>query len=147
TRAIVAAGSYAPQRKNYRPDCCPHQGAEEVSGVDEMVRAVRHQAAHGADWIKFYADYRVGPNGETVLTLSIVELRAGVDAAHSLGRPVASHATSNEGMLRSLLAGVDTIQHGYGGSPQVFALMKQKGTAFLPTLMAAKAISIYRGEY
>jgi imidazolonepropionase-like amidohydrolase len=50
-------------------------------------------------------------------------------------------------MLRSVLAGVDTIEHGYGGGPATFALMREKGIAFLPTLMAAKAISIYRGEY
>jgi len=147
TKAIVALGGYAPMRKNYRDDCCLAQGAEEASGVDEVVKAVRHQAAHGADWIKFYADYRVGPNGETVPTFSIDELRAGVDTAHSLGRPVACHATGNEGMLRAVLAGVDTIEHGYGGTPQTFALMKQKGIAFLPTLMAAKSISLYRGEY
>jgi imidazolonepropionase-like amidohydrolase len=49
--------------------------------------------------------------------------------------------------VRSVLAGVDTIEHGYGGGPATFALMREKGIAFLPTLMAAKAISIYRGEY
>jgi imidazolonepropionase-like amidohydrolase len=147
TRAIVAAGGYAPMRKNYRDDCCLAQGAEEVSGVDEVVKAVRHQAAHGADWIKFYADYRVGPNGETVPTFSIDELRAGVDTAHSLARPVACHATSNEGMLRAVLAGIDTIEHGYGGAPQTFALMKQKGIAFLPTLAAAECISQYFHGY
>ena len=145
--AIVATGSYGPARKNFRPDCCFPQGAEEASGIDEIVRAVRHQAAHGAGWIKLYADYRAGPNGETVPTFSIDEMRAAADAAHSLGRPVASHATSDEGMRRSILAGVDTIEHGYGGSPQTFALMQLKAIAYLPTLMAAKSISLYRGEY
>jgi len=145
--AIVATGSYGPARRNFRPDCCFPQGAEEASGVDEIVRAVRHQAAHGADWIKLYADYRAGPNGETVPTFSIDEMRAAVDAAHSLGRPVASHATSDTGMRRSILAGVDTIEHGYGGSAETFALMRLKGIAYLPTLMAAKAISLYRGDY
>jgi len=145
--AIVATGSYGPVRKNFRPDCCFPQGAEEASGIDAVVRAVRHQAAHGADWIKLYADYRAGPNGETVPTFSIDEMRAAADMAHSLGRPVASHATSDEGMRRSILAGVDTIEHGYGGSPATFALMQMKGIAFLPTLTAAKAISLYRGDY
>ncbi|HJW42744.1 MAG TPA: amidohydrolase family protein [Rhizomicrobium sp.] len=145
--AIVATGSYGPARRNFRPDCCFPQGAEEASGVDEVVRAVRHQAAHGADWIKLYADYRAGPGGETVPTFSIDEMRAAVDTAHSLGRPVASHATSDEGMRRSILAGVDTIEHGYGGSAATFALMQLKGIAYLPTLMAAKSISLYRGDY
>jgi imidazolonepropionase-like amidohydrolase len=50
-------------------------------------------------------------------------------------------------MRRSALAGVDTIEHGYGGSAATFALMAEKGIAYLPTLMAAKAISLYRGDY
>lgn len=147
TRAIVATGGYAPSRAKYRDDCCPAQGAEEASGVDDVVRAVRHQAAHGADWIKFYADYRVGPNGETVPTFSLEELRAGVQTAHELGRPVASHATSDEGMKRSVLAGVDTIEHGYGGTRETFALMREKGVAFLPTLAAAESIAEYFHGY
>ena len=145
--AIVATGSYGPARKNFRPDCCFPQGAEEVSGIDEMVRAVRHQASHGADWIKLYADYRAGPDGETVATLSIDEMRAACDIAHALGRPVASHATSDEGMRRSALAGVDTIEHGYGGTAQTFALMQMKAIAYLPTLTAVTAIDTYRGDY
>ncbi|HWD29056.1 MAG TPA: amidohydrolase family protein [Rhizomicrobium sp.] len=146
-KAIVATGSYGPARRNYRPDCCLPQGAEEASGVDEIVRATRHQAAHGADWIKLYADYRAGPNGETVPTFSIDEMRAAADVAHSLGRPVAAHATCDEGMRRAILAGVDTIEHGYGGAPATFALMQLKGIAFLPTLTAVRSIDTYRGEY
>lgn len=147
TRAIVATGSYGPARAKFRPDCCFPQGAEEASGVDEIARATRHQASHGADWIKVYADYRAGPNGETVATFSVDELKAAVDTAHSLARPVAAHATSDEGVRRAAEAGVDTIEHGYGGSRETFALLAKKNIAFLPTLMAAKAISVYRGEY
>jgi imidazolonepropionase-like amidohydrolase len=143
TRAIVATCGYGPLRTKFRPDCCVAQGAEEASGIDEVVRAVRHQAGHGADWIKVYADYRVGPRGETVATFSEDELKALVDTAHSLKRPVAAHATSDEGMRRAAVAGVDTIEHGYGGSRETFALMAKKGIAFLPTLTASEAIAEY----
>jgi len=143
TRAIVATGSYRPARAKFRPDCCFPQGAEEASGTDEVVRAVRHQASHGADWIKVYADYRAGPGGETVATFSVDELKALVDTAHSLGRPVAAHATSDEGMRRAALAGVDTIEHGYGGTRETFALMAKKGIAYLPTLTVCEAICEY----
>jgi imidazolonepropionase-like amidohydrolase len=143
TRAIVATGGYAPIRKNYRPDCCPHQGAEEASGVDEVVRAVRHQCAHGADWIKLYADYRVGAGGETVATFSIEELMALVATSHNLGRPVAAHATSDEGMRRCAIAGVDTIEHGYNGTRGTFRMMAEKKIAYLPTLTVCEAISEY----
>jgi imidazolonepropionase-like amidohydrolase len=143
TRAIVATGSYGPARTKFRPDCCFPQGAEEASGIDEVVRAVRHQASHGADWIKVYADYRAGPGGETVATFSIDELKALVESAHSLGRPVAAHATSNEGMRRAALAGVDTIEHGYGGTRETFALMKRNNIAYLPTLTVCEALCGY----
>jgi len=147
TRAIVATGGYGPARTKFRPDCCVPQGAEEASGIDEIVRAVRHQASHGADWIKVYADYRVGPGGETVATFSEEELKALVDTAHSLMRPVYAHATSDEGMRRAAMAGVDTIEHGYGGTRETFALMAKKGIAFLPTLTAAEAIAEYFHGY
>jgi imidazolonepropionase-like amidohydrolase len=147
TRAIVATGSYGPARAKFRPDCCFPQGAEEASGIDEIVRAVRHQASHGADWIKVYADYRAGADGETVATFSIDELKALVETAHSLGRPVAAHATSDEGMRRAAIAGVDTIEHGYGGSREVFALMRKNNIAYLPTLTVCEALCEYFHGY
>jgi imidazolonepropionase-like amidohydrolase len=146
TRAIVATGAYGPARSAYRCDCCFPQGAEEASGIDEVVRAVRTQAAYGADWIKLYGDYRVGAKGEVVATFSPNELKAAVDAAHALGRPVAVHATSDEAMRRAADAGVDTIEHGYAGTPATFALLAEKKIAFLPTLAAAKALADYFGD-
>src|SRR4249919_3055527 len=143
TRAIVATGSYGPARAKFRPDCCFPQGAEEASGIDEIVRAVRHQASHGADWIKVYADYRAGPAGEAVATFSVDELKALVETSHSLGRPVAAHATSDEGMRRAAMAHVDTIEHGYGGTRETFALMKKNAIAYLPTLTVCEAICEY----
>jgi imidazolonepropionase-like amidohydrolase len=142
TRAIVATGSYGP-RKGFRADMELPQGAQEASGDAEVAAAVRQQAAAGADWIKVYADYRTGPAGETRPTFSQHELDALVEAAHSSGRPVAAHAASDEGIRRAVVAGVDTIEHGYGASEGTFTLMKQKGTAYIPTLTATEATSIY----
>ncbi len=142
TRAIVATGAYGP-RKGFRTDIELPQGAQEASGDAEVMAAVRQQAAAGADWIKVYSDYRTGPGGETRPTFSQHELDALVEAAHSSGRPVAAHAASDEGIRRAVVAGVDTIEHGYGASEATFALMKQKGTAFIATLTAPEATSIY----
>src|SRR4029078_535784 len=58
TKAIVARGAYGP--KGFEPGVPIPQGAQEVAGVDEIVRAVRDQIAGGADIIKFYADYHLG---------------------------------------------------------------------------------------
>ncbi|ATC32485.1 amidohydrolase family protein [Caulobacter vibrioides] len=147
TLAIVATGAYGPARKNYNPEAEIPQGAQEASGVLEVVKAVREQSGAGADWIKVYADYRVGPDGSTQPTFSLEELKALVDTAHSSGRPVSAHASSDEGMRRAILAGVDTIEHGYGGSEATFKLMAEKGVVFFPTLTAVESTSTYFGGY
>jgi imidazolonepropionase-like amidohydrolase len=144
TRALVATGSYGP--RGFAPEvCCVPQGAEEADGVDALTRAVRDQIRRGADWIKVYADYRYGPQGETRPTFTQSELELIADLAHSSGRPVAAHASTAEGMRRATLAGFDTIEHGDGGTPDVFALMAQRGTVFVPTIAATEAIARYRG--
>jgi imidazolonepropionase-like amidohydrolase len=141
TRAIVARGAYGP--KGYEPGVPIPQGAQEVAGVDEMIRAVRDQVAAGADIIKFYADYRWGKGEPSRPTLSQAELNAGVAAAHDAGRLVAVHATTAEGMRRAILAGADTIEHGYGGTPEVFKMMAERGVGYCPTLAASEAYARY----
>ena len=141
TKAIVARGAYGP--KGFEPGLAIPQGAQEVAGVDEIVRAVRDQVAGGADLIKFYADYHWGKGEPTRVTLSQAELSAGVAAAHDAGRPVAVHATTAEGMRRAILAGADTIEHGYGGTAEVFKLMRERGVALCPTLAASEAYARY----
>lgn len=143
TRAIVATGAYGPAVRSYRPDVELPQGAQEVTGEAEAAAAVREQAARGADWIKIYADYRTGPEGETRPTFTQAELNAMVTAAHDTGRPVAVHAQSDEGMRRAALAGVDTIEHGDGGTEATFRLMAERHIAYMPTLTAVEAYSIY----
>ena len=141
-RAIVATGTYAP--KGFAPAWRVPQGAEEADG-HELVRVVREQIGRGADWVKVYGDYRAGPSGEAVPTFSLDELRLVVETAASLGRPVAVHASTAEGMRRAALAGARTIEHGDGGTAEVFALMAEHGVAFCPTLAAGHAISQYAG--
>lgn len=143
TRAIVALGAYGP--KGFEPGVPVPQGAEEVSGVDQIAAAVRRQIAAGADWIKLYADYRWRAGEDSRATLSLDEMKAAVAAAHDAGRPVAVHAATAEGMRRAVAAGVDTIEHGYGGTPEIFAAMAAKQIALCPTLAASDATSRYRG--
>jgi imidazolonepropionase-like amidohydrolase len=131
TRAIVATGSYGP--KGYASEWDVPQGAEEADGIDSLTRVVRDQIGHGADWIKIYADYRWGKSGAAP-TFSLDELKLVVETAKSANVPVSAHATTTEGMRRATLAGVETIEHGDGGTPEVFRLMKEHGVALVPTL-------------
>src|SRR5919204_5909127 len=147
TRAIVATSSYGPGPRGFRPDLDLPQGAQPVSGVPEVLAAVREQAGRGADWIKVYADYGRGPHGEAEATFSQDELNALVAEAHSSGRPVAAHATTPEGMRRAILAGVNTIEHGFGGTDSVFRLMAARKVAYLPTLTAEEAYDEYFAHY
>src|SRR5690242_1663163 len=147
TRAIVATSSYGPGPRGFRPDLDLPQGGQAVSGVPQVLAAVREQAGRGADWIKVYADYGRGPHGEAEPTFSQEELDALVSEAHSSGRPVSAHATTPEGMRRAIVAGVNTIEHGFGGTDSVFRLMAQKGVAYLPTLTAVEAYSEYFDGY
>jgi imidazolonepropionase-like amidohydrolase len=143
TRALIATGSYAP--KGFAPEWSIPQGAQEADGVDALIKAVREQIGKGADWIKVYGDYRWGPRGEAQPTYSIDELRLIVDTARSSGRPVVVHASTPEGMRRAVLAGAETIEHGDGGTPEVFRLMAERGVALCPTLAAGDATTQYGG--
>ena len=141
TRALVATGSYGPRLAAVAD--LP-QGAQEADGAD-LVRAVREQIGGGADVVKVYADYRWGPGGTAEPTFSLEELTLLVQTARSSGRGVVAHASTAEGMRRAVLAGVETIEHGDGGTPEVFALMKKRGVALCPTVAATDATSQYRG--
>ena len=143
TRAIIATGSYAP--KGFAPEFAVPQGAEEADGIDHLTRVVRDQIGKGADWIKVYADYRWGPNGESRPTFTLEELTRIVEVARSSGRSVVAHASTAEGMRRATMAGVETIEHGDGGTPEVFRLMAERGVALCPTVAAGDAILSYRG--
>jgi imidazolonepropionase-like amidohydrolase len=142
TRAIVATGSYGPRGAPERDIAF---GAEEADGVDGLTRVIRDQIGKGADWIKLYGDYGWGPHGESEPTFTEAELKLAVEVAGSAKRFVAVHTGTAEGMRRAALAGVRTIEHGDGGTPEVFRLMAERHVGYCPTLAATEAISGYRG--
>jgi imidazolonepropionase-like amidohydrolase len=104
---------------------------------------VRSQIGHGADVVKIYVDYRWGANNTAAPTFTEEELKTAVEVAHSSGRIVAVHSSTIEGMRRAIAAGVNTIEHGDGGTPELFKEMKDKGIALCPTLAATDAIARY----
>lgn len=142
SKAIVATGSYGPT--GFVAAVPAPLGAEAADGR-ELERVVRDQIGRGADVIKVYADYRWGPAGEAMPTFSIEELTLIVQTARSSGRPVVAHASTAEGMRRAVMAGVETIEHGDGGTPEVFRLMAQRRVALCPTIAAGDAIARYGG--
>jgi imidazolonepropionase-like amidohydrolase len=141
--AMVVTGSYAP--KGFAPEVMVPQGAEEADGLEGVVRVARAQIARGVDFIKIYADYRWGPNGEARPGFTLGEIEKIVEAANSSGRPVVAHASTPEGMRRAILGGVETIEHGDEGTPEIWKLMVDKNVAYCPTIAAPDATAQYAG--
>ncbi len=141
--AIVATGAYGP--KGFHDGVRVPLGAEAASGTDEVIKTVRRQLGNGADFIKIYADYRWGKGEPSQPTFLLSEIEAMHATATSAGRYIVAHASTPEGMKRAILGGAETIEHGDGGTLEVFQLMKEKGVALCPTLAAGDAISQYDG--
>ncbi|MFS4491460.1 amidohydrolase family protein [Maribacter sp. 2308TA10-17] len=141
--AIVATGAYGP--KGFHDGVKVPLGAEPASGVDEVIKTVRRQMGNGADFIKIYADYRWTPGADSEPTFLQEEIDAMVATATSAGKYAVAHASTPEGMRRAIKGGVETIEHGAGGTLEIFKLMKEKGVALCPTLAAGDAITQYQG--
>ncbi|WP_291962004.1 metal-dependent hydrolase family protein [Maribacter sp.] len=141
--AIVATGAYGP--KGFHDGVTVPLGAEATSGVDNCITTVRRQMGNGADLIKIYADYRWTPGADSKPTFLQEEIDAMVATATTAGKYVVAHASTPEGMKRAILGGVETIEHGDGGTAEIFELMKEKGVGLCPTLAAGDAITQYRG--
>ena len=141
--AIVATGAYGP--KGFHDGVTVPLGAEPASGVDQCIETVRRQMGNGADLIKIYADYRWTPGADSKPTFLQEEIDVMVATAKSAGKYVVAHAGTPEGMKRAILGGVETIEHGDGGTLEIFKMMKDKGIGLCPTLAAGDAITQYRG--
>ncbi|WP_281540500.1 metal-dependent hydrolase family protein [Maribacter aestuarii] len=141
--AIVATGAYGP--KGFHDGVQVPLGAEPASGVPNVIETVRRQLGNGADFIKIYADYRWTPGADSQPTFLQEEIDAMVATAKSAGKYIVAHASTPEGMRRAINGGVETIEHGDGGTLEIFKLMKDNGIGFCPTLAAGDAISQYRG--
>jgi imidazolonepropionase-like amidohydrolase len=117
-----------------------------ADGPDEVVKAVRYSAKHGARVIKVCATAGVlsfeGPVGAQQLTAQ--ELGAIVAEARRHGLKVAAHAHGDEGIAAAVRAGVASIEHGSVMSDATIALMKQRGTYLVPTAHLLDAIPLDR---
>ena len=125
----------------------PHALFEEQSpavgaGPDEMRAIVRRNIKFGADVIKGCSSGGVLSVGDDVDSpqLTQAELDALVDEAHALKRKVAVHAHGAEGAKRAIKAGADSIEHGAFLDDEALTLMKQKGTVYVPTMMAIEGV-------
>lgn len=145
TRAINTVGHYPLIAKDYNWELDLPKGIQEINGADEARRAVREQLAHGADWIKIYADrgyyrlpdgsYRSRPN------FTAEEIMAVGDETIKSGKKLAAHAVTRDGILAAINAGAATIEHGFGMDDECIQLMVKKGIYWCPTIYVCEYVA------
>jgi len=138
TRAISTTGNYA--LLGYAPEVTVPKGVQIADGPWEIRKAVREQIEHGADWIKFYGDYRKFlPTGEIVdlrVTMTQEEMDALVDEAGRRHRPAAAHCYGDDAARAAIRAGVRSVEHGLFLDDATLKMMLDKGVYYCPTLAA-----------
>lgn len=143
--AIGATGGHCDET-GYRSGAFGKEtGPEEgvANGADQVRYAVRLAHKYGADIIKTCASGGVLSLADDVDTpqLTQEEMNALIDEAHALHRKVAAHAHGAEAAKRAIRAGVDSIEHGSFMDDEALEMMKQRGTYYVPTLMALQGLS------
>jgi len=110
-----------------------------VRSVEEARAAVREQIEHGADWIKLFpaGNYSFDATGEPqyVVTYPLPVLQALIDETHRLGRKAGCHVYGGEGQRNAIVAGCDTIEHGFGLTQDQVDMMVAKHLYYDPTIV------------
>jgi imidazolonepropionase-like amidohydrolase len=147
TRAFSATGMYP--LLGYSWELSMPEGVQIVDGPDEIRKAVREQVKYGADWIKVYADrrYYVAKDGRlrSWVNFTDEEFKAFTDEAHRLGRKVAAHAVGWDGIDAALRAGVNSIEHGDGLTPDLIDRMVRQRVYWCPTIFVGVYVAQGRG--
>lgn len=138
TLAINTTGHYPVSEKEYAWELKMPKGLQEITGADEARKAVREQIAHGADWIKIYADrgYQKIPGGgySSIPNFTKEEIEAIADETIKSRRRLAAHAVTPDGIIYAINAGAKSIEHGFGMNEECMQLMVQKNIYWCPTI-------------
>jgi imidazolonepropionase-like amidohydrolase len=143
TKALAPTGAYG--LSGYDWQISVPKGVEMCDGADDCRRAVRDQIAHGADWIKVYADrsYYKQPDGQirSLPNFTLYEMTAIVDQAHRTRRKVAAHSMTPTGHAIAVAAGVDSIEHGDVLDDATISAMVQRKIYWCPTLTVSDFVA------
>jgi len=109
--------------------------AWECDSLGDLITAVRRQHAAGADFIKLIGSRAGNNHPEGLPSWSLSELKATIKEAHALGLPVSMHVSGCvESTQLAVHAGADSIEHGWGITPQIMEEAARKQVFFCPTL-------------
>jgi imidazolonepropionase-like amidohydrolase len=144
-KSIATTGGHADPTNSYRKDLMGDPGPKDgvINGAEEAYQAVRQRYKDGSDLIKITATGGVLSQAKDGANAQFTEeeIKAIVTAAKDYGFKVAAHAHGAEGMKRAIRAGVNSIEHGSYMDDEAIKLMKQKGTWYVPTIIAGRSVA------
>ena len=140
--AISSTGGHADSHYNPYIEADAFMSGYAADGPAEMMKAVRYNIKHGADFIKYMSTGGVMSLGTTVgaQQMSFEEMKAICDTAKLYGMTIATHAHGTSGIKDAIRAGVTSVEHGMLMDEEGIELMKEHGTTLVPTLIAAERI-------
>ena len=144
-QAIGSTGGHADGSDGYRADLAGDPGPRDgiINSPEDARKAVRQHYKDGADLIKIMPSGGVLDESRSVDNpqLTEEEVKAVVEMAKDYGFAVAAHAHGAEGIRRAVIGGVDSIEHGTFVDADDLKLMKQRGTWYVPTVIAGKHVT------
>lgn len=127
---IIRAGRHLARPKRYG-----RGHAIELEGEWDLPAALTEQARRGDGWVKLVGDWIDRSVGDLAPLWSDDVLVAAIAAAHDEGARVTAHVFGEDALPGLINAGIDCIEHGTGLTDDTIAMMVQRGTALVPTLI------------
>jgi imidazolonepropionase-like amidohydrolase len=142
---VGSTGGHADETNGFRADLAGDPGPKDgiINSPEDAWKAVRQHYKDGADLIKIMPSGGVLDESRSADNPQMTEeeIKAVVAAAHDYGFTVAAHAHGAEGIRRAVAGGVDSIEHGTFMDEQDMRLMKERGTWYVPTVIAGQSVS------
>ncbi|MBU3751462.1 MAG: amidohydrolase family protein [Mycobacterium sp.] len=135
---IIRAGRHLARPKRYM-----HGYAVELEDEWQLPEAVVEQARRGDGWVKLVGDWIDRSVGDLAPLWSDEVLAAAVEAAHAEGARVTAHVFGEDALPGLIAAGIDCIEHGTGLTEDTIAMMAQRGTALVPTLINIENFPVF----
>lgn len=145
-RGLSITGGHGDSANGWPPEV-EFKGRYVVDGVDAARRAAREQLRDGADQIKLHATGGVMSEGDlpTARGLTLEEMRAAIEEANNVGKKTMAHAQGSTGIKNAILAGINSIEHGFYLTEEIIELMLKRDVFYVPTLAAMHHI-VTRGH-
>ncbi len=111
--------------------------AKTCDGPMGFVRAIREQLESGVDHVKLNLSGGIfGPSWDRHWHSFLLteELEAAFAICRQRGYPVMAHATNPEAVKAAVRLGAHSVEHGYIMDDECLALLRERGTWYVPTL-------------